>query len=213
MKHKFAPLVFSLALCFLARPSQLVAQIAQIYDYELEQRDHWIVLIGASDQINFSDFIPIKSVAISAEYKVLPFSYLGLSYNALFPTFGRTDLEIGKGSYEVGITGKHFLHGRLTGHRSNYFIGFEVRKGVRFVNETLYYFPTVYVQKSTYQTNKFLVKFGLEWHLKSLVFQCNLPLGIESVKYRVNDLDPGTTPNITDTNFTMAPGILIGFKF
>ncbi len=213
MKHKFAPLLLTLTLCFFGRSSQLVAQIAQIYDYELEQRDHWIVLMGVSEQIDFADFIPIKSLAVSAEYKVLPFSYLGLSYNNIFPTYGRQDLEIGKGSYEVGITGKHFLHGRLTGHRSNYFVGFEVRKGVRFVNETLFYFPVVYTEKSTYKTNKFLVKFGLEWHIKSLVFQCNLPLGIESVKYRVNDLDPGTTPTITDSNFTIAPGILMGFTF
>jgi hypothetical protein len=210
MKHKFVPLLFTLTLCFFGRSSQLVAQIAQIYDYELEHRDHWIVLMGVSDQIDFADFIPIKSLAILAEYKVLPFSYLGLSYNHIFPTFGRQDLEIGKGGYEVGITGKHFLHGRLTGHRSNYFVGFEVRKGVRFVTEN---FTIAYTEKSTYQTNKFLVKFGLEWHIKSWVFQCNLPLGIESVKYRVNDLDPGTTPTITETNFIIAPGILMGFTF
>ncbi len=213
MKHKFAPLLLTLTLCFFGRSSQLVAQIAQIYDYELEQRDHWIILVGVGEQINFADFIPIKSLAISAEHKVLPFSYLGLSYNTIFPTFGRQDLEIGKGSYEIGITGKHFLHGRLTGRRSNYFVGFEVRKGIRFVNETLFYFPIVYTEKSTYKTNKFLVKFGLEWHIKSWVFQCTLPFGIESAKYRVNDLDPGTTPTITDTNFTIAPGILMGFTF
>jgi|GEM_PF-3198367 len=213
MKHKFAPILFCLTLCFLGRSSQLMAQIAQIYDYELEQNDHWIILLGTNNQVDFAEYFPIQSVAISTEYKVSPFSYIGLSYNAIFPSLGRVNLAIGKGSYEVGITGRHFLHGRMTGHRSNYFVGFDVRKGVRFVNETLYYFPNVLTEKSTQQTNKFMVKFGLEWHLKSLVFQVNLPFGVEFVKYKVDDLDPGTTPTITDNNFTMAPGILMGFTF
>jgi hypothetical protein len=88
--------------------------------------------------------------------------------------------------YEVGFFGKYFLHGRLTGRNSGFFLGPDFRFGKRVVREnfsnTFPPSPEEYRERDE-RAFKILLRWGVQWRFgRHALLELNAPLGIEHRK-------------------------------
>jgi hypothetical protein len=209
MHSKFLRRTLCLAL-FLGAISHLSAQVVEIYDYELEKKPNLILQVGTNTELGFNF---IKSVLVSAETSIGAFNNVGIQYNSIFPSLNSAQNAIEKNGYEFGVFTKFFPHGHLTRKRSNYFFGVDLRKGAfsessrNDIND-----PNSIYSKLNYKTTKVMVKMGLQWRFKFMVFEVSLPMGINwlsSNSEYANSLSPDYS---TGTHFAIIPTFQFGIK-
>jgi hypothetical protein len=210
MYTKFLHRTFCLAF-FLSAISRLSAQVVEIYDYELEKKPNLILQFGTNTELG-NGFI--KSFLVSAETSIGAFNNVGIQYNSIFPSFSNTQDAIEKNGYEFGVFTKYFPHGHLTRKRSNYFFGVDLRKGAFSKSgRTDIYDPSSTYYTSNYKSTKVMVKMGLQWRIKFIVFEISLPMGINWLSYNTQYANSSNTDNYnSDTNFSIIPTFQFGIK-
>lgn len=152
-----------------------------------------------------------KSFTISAERPLNLYNHAGIQANFFFPNnneyyYYRT--ITGK-SFEVGVFAKSFFHGRLTGRRSNSYIGPDMRLGRRVYLDSGAFGETYEFKAATF---KFLARLGWQYHLGPAVFEITLPIGFENEKIKTdtNSLPYYYYYQTNNTWFIMAPAVSIG---
>ena len=87
------------------------------------------------------------------------------------------------GGFEVGGFSKYFLHGRLSGHKSGFYIGPEIRVGQRRFqySENNFFPPPPNPNYVKYQETsvKLLFRWGLQWQFGRAILEIFGPFGIE----------------------------------
>lgn len=202
MKQFFLPFFCLLISCLDAQ---------DIEDPSLRKPYRVVVQTGIALQWFDAQF---KSFTLSAERPLNLYNHVGIQANFFFPNddyyYYRT---ITGDSWELGIFAKCFFHGRLTGRRSNAYIGPDMRLGRRYY---LDYGPfDGQLKKYEASTYKFLARLGWQFHWKMAVFELTLPIGFENEKFKN---DPATSPFTynyyeNSTWFVVAPALSIGIGF
>lgn len=171
-----------------------------------------IVLSGIAAEGSTSVF---QTFFLLAERPCGPYRHLGLQYTTYLSdsNYGFYN-NLRKGSYELGVFSKFFLHGRLSGRRSHLYYGPQLRFGVRKLiysnnypsNGSLYNYRT--------NTAKVLFCIGGQYTLGRAVFEWSLPLGVEYTRSNLSaNLDPYGYYGIRNgRHFTTLPGVALGFR-
>jgi hypothetical protein len=194
-------------------------------------------MMGANFERALSESRPFPSIFISGEYMLNHFSSIGLSYNRLLSTpkftsesslyYYFTDKSIEKG-YDLGIYGKYFFHSTYSQRKSNYYIGFEFRKGrYREIRYEYFFDPSNpfssyanYIN-NYYQVNttKFLAKFGFQYKIRNFVFEFACPFGVNlnvSKPEKINKISSSVYPYNyygEPDKFIFIPQIQVGYLF
>lgn len=134
-----------------------------------------------------------KSFMLSAERPLNLYNHVGLQANFFFPNgkdyYYRT---ITGDSWEVGVFSKTFFHGRLTGRRSNVYVGPDIRFGKRIYLDNYYSGFENVVTERTASTFKFMARIGWQYHWGPAVLEIALPIGIENEDFKD---DPYQSPS------------------
>lgn len=154
-----------------------------------------------------------KTFMVSIEKPYKTFWQLGFQGNLLFqqPDYGNYGFELQNG-YELGFFAKYFLHGRLSGHKTGFFLGPELRLGARNVRFIDYFVfpqpiePTYVHYKET--NSKILLGWGGQWQFGHAVLEISAPFGIEFTKS-----DNEYVGSNLGTHFVILPKLLLGFAF
>lgn len=154
-----------------------------------------------------------KSITLSAECPLNLYNHFGIQANFFFPNNGDGYLyrTITGDSYEIGVFSKSFFHGRLTGRRSNAYIGPDMRFGQRTYLDYGPFDGTLIERKSV--TFKFLARMGWQFHMGPAILEFALPIGFESEKFKD---EPISTTFYYFTNsawFIAAPSLSLGIGF
>jgi hypothetical protein len=139
--------------------------------------------------IAFQWFNPnFRTALFSVERPHGPYQCYGVQLNIHSPQpdyddfYGQNMLR----GYEVGFFGKYFLHGRLTGRNSGFFLGPDFRFGKRVVRE--HFFDTFPPNPEAYRDRdesafKILLRWGVQWRFgRHALLEMSAPLGIEHRK-------------------------------
>ncbi len=183
-----------------------------------------IVLSGGGMNISRSQFQ--QSVLLTIETPVGNFWNLGIlggyvlkkeSDNRIFKNGGSEYNFLG--GFEAGGFAKHFLRGRLSGRKSEFYFGPEFRYSAIYSEGEFYggIIPSYYTFKSVQRAQNYLIRWGLQWKPgRRTLLDIAIPIG-----WQRSTIATSTTQNeITYTDvsrirekFMMFPSILIGFAF
>jgi len=213
MTYNFLRIVLFLIVC--GTGTFVFAQQAAIDlpDPALAPRPALIIMSGVAAEASTNTF---QTFFLSAERAINAYQHLGVHYTSYLSAtddlYSITTLR--KGSYEIGLVSKFFLHGRLSGRRSHLYYGPQLRFGTRKMlfnnrdnNNSLPY---------NYQvtTTKVLFCLGGQYNIGRAVFEWSLPLGVEYSRSNLpSALDPYNNYNSENSrNSTTIPTIGIGFR-
>ncbi|MBL7827964.1 MAG: hypothetical protein JNJ57_15145 [Saprospiraceae bacterium] len=133
------------------------------------------------------------------------FSYYSLNYPSR------------NGSYDAGFYLKYYLHGKLTGRKSGFFLGTEARSGVLKSVRYDYNRNNGELEQIDVEikTNKFLFEWGIQWKLgKHVFFELIAPVGFENSRIPYGpDALTGKEVIYFENTFIMQPGVSLGFSF
>ena len=124
-----------------------------------------------------------------------------------------------RGGYEVGGFSKYFLHGRLSGQKSAFYWGPEIRLGTLHSEGEYYgdFSASNYIVKNTRHTKQYLIRWGFQWRTdRHFVCELALPLGWEYSKSITRGFENGVelTPSVYKYDqFVMLPSLQLGFAF
>jgi hypothetical protein len=156
-----------------------------------------------------------KSFTLSAERPLNLYNHVGVQANFFFPTSDYYYRSITGDSWEVGIFSKSFFHGRLTGRRSNTYVGPDVRFGRRIYHDYSFDgFQNTYIERVA-NTFTFMARIGWQYHCGPAVLEIALPIGIENENF-VEDAPPSQFYYgwATDSKwFVAAPSLSLGIGF
>jgi hypothetical protein len=227
-KRRFFLCVFSV----LFSVCQLSAQVVESFDHD-RTKSVALVMAGANFERALFESRPLPSIFISGEYMLNHFSSVGLLYNRLLSTpkftsdgginFYYYSLKSIEEGFELGMFGKYFFHSTYSQRKSNYYIGFEFRKGqyreIRY--EYMYYSsnPLPGFVNSYYRVNtlKLLAKFGFQYKIKKFIFEFACPFGLNfNVSKPIDNTSSTTNPYRYDgepDKFIFIPQIQVGYLF
>ncbi len=203
--------ILLLLVCLGCNMNTLLGQVPAIFDYENKPYPRIQLMAGTNTQVRFSEHL-VKSATWSLSYNVNNFNQISIKYNNIYNAFEKSQNYLFQNSYEIGIDNKSFLHGKLSKHRSNYYWGFDLRKGIRRYNRS-YGDVTGYYTERT-RTTKVMVQLGKQWRINHLVFDIGVPIGFEFAS--TISVYSGNTNNSTDTDnplFVFIPSLKFGYTF
>lgn len=209
MKNFILPLLVYLGC--LCNIHTLSGQVPAIFDYENQPYPRFQLMAGTNTEVRFSENI-VKSATWSLSYNINNFNQISIKYNNIYNAFDKNGDYLFQNSYEIGIDNKFFLHGKLSKHRSNYYWGLDLRKGIRRYNRNDGDVVGSYSERT--KTTKIMVQFGKQWRLNNLVFDIGLPIGFEFAS--TISIYTGNTNNRTKTDnplFLFIPSLKLGFAF
>jgi len=158
--------------------------------------------------------------SLKIEYPVTPYRQLGIRFSKIlsghdyYYGFGYSQ-SLKNGSFEVGIDSKYFPHGRFTGRKTGFYIGPDLRFGVRKFSTFVYDFQTGTNIQTDFKhlTSKLMLAWGVQWHFgQHIVFDLSAPIGIEY--YQTKDPRNGNNNNTSSSrSLVMLPTIMMGFAF
>lgn len=166
------------------------------------------------------------SFLLSAEKPVGKFCHLGVQWiwysseQEDWLAYDSYSAQKDLGGFEVGAFAKFFLHGRLSGRKSNLYFSPEVRVGAHRFEGYFYgdFDPGGrYDYSSTQQNQKYLVRCGAQWIIgQQVVIEVALPLGWEHSKIvsktAYNQIEY-PNPSHSFDRFVMLPTMQLGFAF
>jgi len=175
----------------------------------LEKRPPTIILQTGIGMQWFGETYKLST--FSVERPVSPYWHLGLHGGYYFqnqPNFFDFNQSF-LGGFEVGGFSKYFLHGRLSGHKSGFYIGPEMRVGQRrFQYSENNFFPPVpnptfikYEETSV----KILFRWGLQWQFGRANLEIFAPFGIE-----INQSNLTSIYYSNESLFVLLPSFQIG---
>ncbi len=172
-------------------------------DPALEPQPKLIVLAGIAPQLSYDYF---RTFFLAAERSWGPYRHAGLQFSQYLTNNNEYyDLiSTAKLSYEVSIYSKFFMHGRLSGRRSNFYYGPQIRFGLRQLERYNYPNPPLNYQQ---HTTKFLFCLGAQYRLGHAILDWTLPIGAEISRLR----QEGTVHPST-TRLCVIPSIALGFR-
>ncbi len=182
-------------------------------DPALAARPRLILLSGVGAEGSTDAF---QTFFLSAERAVSAYQHLGVQYTSYLSAandlYSYTTLR--KGSYEIGLISKFFLHGRLSGRRSHLYYGPQLRFSSRKM-----LFKNSYINNNVpynYQVNATKVMFclGGQYNFGPAVFEWSLPLGVEYSRSNLpTSIDPYNYYSSDNSrNFTAIPSLSLGFR-
>jgi hypothetical protein len=118
--------------------------------------------------------------------------------------------RITRPSLEIGMFYKLFMHGRLSGRKSSFYYGPDLRYGQRNYEGQLT-FNKIYEPFSS-DVTKFLFRLGLQHTMGNAVIEINFPIGIEREKLNTT-LPAEITENFDTVRVIMLPTFGIGYSF
>lgn len=152
-----------------------------------------------------------KLSTFSVERPVGPYWHLGLHGGYYFqnqPNFFDFNQNF-LGGFEAGGFSKYFLHGRLSGHKSGFYLGPEMRVGQRRfqLSPSNFFPPITNPTHVTYQETsvKLLFRWGLQWQFGRAVLEIFAPFGIE-----INQSNQDTYYYSNQSQFVLLPGFQLG---
>lgn len=199
MKRSFLPLC---CLLFFRLSAQ------DIKDPSTEKPYRFVVQTGVALQW----FDPqLKSFALSVERPLNLYNHFGIQANFFFPNDDDYYYSAITGNtWEAGVFAKCFFHGRLTGRRSNAYIGPDMRFGQRmYLGYGSFGEPT----ENKVTTFKFMARLGWQYHLGLAVLEIAFPIGFENEDYK-SDPASSFNPYYYDSGwFIAAPSLSLGIGF
>lgn len=117
------------------------------------------------------------------------------------------------GGFEVGAYSKYFGRGRFTGHKSGFYVGPDIRFGIRRLGlETIVIFPPQpnpeYIKyKESFV--KAMLRCGMQWRWGHATLDLAAPLGLEF--FKSSDINGQAYSG--DTKFVMVPALQMGLTF
>ena len=177
-------------------------------------------LFQASTGLGGQLFYPaFKTTYFSVEKPVGPYRQMGLVANVPLPSYAiyTYDVGIGKNSFEAGVFYKNFFRGRLSGRRSPFYIGVDVRAGKRTYFENQSFFGTTPNYREMGATNlKFMLLTGIQYRIGSALLEFALPIGVERVGTKAPSSERVDSYYFMDalgTNVLVLPSIGLGYAF
>lgn len=157
-----------------------------------------------------------KAFTLSIERPLNLYNHFGVQANFFFANdFYYYNQGVTNDSWEVAFFSKSFFRGRLTGRRSNAYIGPDMRFGRRHALYNSGF--DLNLEKRTSSTVKILVRMGWQYHLGRLaVLEFSLPIGLEWAKFRDNAPQPSGFfyyGNNRTTQFVATPLLSLGVGF
>ena len=205
--HLLRILFFSLA----SGSTLLSAQVASIDlpDPALERQSSLIVLGGIAPAASDETY---RTFFLSTEYPFGAYHHAGVLYSIYLPDNGSgyAHQDLQKGSYELGIFSKFFMHGRLSGRRSNLFFGPQLRFGLRKKIYTEGNASNAVTYNYRVSTSKFLFCLGGQHQLGHGVFEWSLPIGFEYARTSTNR--PSDYSGLSATRLCVMPAIALGIR-
>ncbi|MEI6408137.1 MAG: hypothetical protein WCR52_02030 [Bacteroidota bacterium] len=206
-------------------PVNALAQNGDVPDPTLVKPPHIIFQVGVSSQwLGGNNW---RSTVFSIEHPFGLYEHLGVDANFILPNYTDNqyysyysfDRQLSKGSYEVGLFYKIFLHGRLTGRKSNLYVAPELKFGRRNFKQK--YYNDVYPLPNTpseihfhENTTKFVFRVGAQYKIGPAILEIALPIAIEKFK----TINPATVYNSynyngTNTHLLLLPCLQLGIAF
>jgi len=137
----------------------------------------------------------------------------GLLNNNGFFSGSAQGISLDPGTFEVGLYYKCFFHGRLSGRKSNIYLGPDIRFGIRKYRDD-YIFSGVQTPFKG-RTTKYLVRLGMQWKIGNAILEVNLPMGVEAEK--TDQERPSNDPfgyyytDLNGSRFVMLPSFSLGY--
>jgi hypothetical protein len=115
--------------------------------------------------------------------------------------------------YEIGPFAQYFLHRQNSGRMSRFFIGPEIRIGIRKFQMESYgdFFPlppTPVITPYQQHTTKFLLRVGMQWQFGHATLELAVPVGYECSKTLLSGVISSSTNKLM-----MLPTIQMGLAF
>jgi hypothetical protein len=118
--------------------------------------------------------------------------------------------SINRPSWEIGVFYKLFMHGRLSGRKSSFYYGPDIRYGWRDYEGQLNF--TNVVEQFSSNTTKFLFRLGLQHTMGNAVVELNFPIGIE--RENLNTTVPSAIRDTFEAvRVVMLPTFGLGYSF
>ncbi len=159
-----------------------------------------------------------RTFNLSAETQIGSYQHVGIQLSQYLSGYALYDGEIKKNSRELGIYGKFFLHGRLTGRKSKLYFGPELRRGIREyrISNSIFYPQPSTEEYFDYRlkVTKIMIRWGWQYHFENVVLELALPFGAEYTKSK------SIYPNVSYpydreeySNFILMPTLQLGIGF
>ena len=178
---------------------------------------HFSVNVGIGYQW-FSNLNRFGSLSI--EIPIQQYQHLGFRINKVFdgnsPSFDYYNETISPGSFEIGFYGKYFLHGRFTGRKSGFFMGPDIRFGVRKYVVDFYDNTTgqVYPVKENHKTSKLMLGWGIQWHFgQHAILEIAAPIGFENIRFPARNVFGFGYDTRSHNTLVILPSLTFGIGF
>jgi len=225
MKNTTLIFIAIFTCCGFFGSENALAQTNDVPDPTLIKPPHVILQVGVGSQWLGGD--NWRSTVFSIEHPVGPYQHLGIGANFLLPTYSGSqvysyyafDRQLTKGSYEIGLFYKVFLHGRLTGRRSPLYVAPEIKFGRRnFIQK---YYNDVFPLPSTpseqhywESTTKFSLRVGAQYKIGPAILEVALPIAIERARTsRPSSLYLNYDSTPLSTHLLLLPSLQFGIAF
>jgi hypothetical protein len=184
---------------------------APLFDPDVQKPSVLLVHTGAS--LQFTSYNgSLHVVTMCVERPITHYHQIGLFVGSYIPEplsdYNDRSVRQSGGSVEVGVVFKYFPRGVLTGRKSGFYIGPDMRWSSRKMEESDGFFPptgrpVLFSERGT----KLMVNIGRQRQIRNFVLEWSFPLGFE----RVSSKD---APNYTnDTGIVLAPSLSMGWAF
>jgi len=199
---------FFLPVCCLLLLTRLHAQDAE--DPSLRKPYHLVVQTGIALQWFDTQF---KCFTLSVERPLNLYNHFGVQANFFFPNSDDYYYRsITDKTWEAGVYAKCFFHGRLTGRRSQSYIGPDMRIGRRVYRD--FNFFDGQLREINTSTVKLMARVGWQYHLGPAVFEFALPIGFEIEKYKGDAYPTSFNNDYSDRSwFVASPTLSLGIGF
>jgi hypothetical protein len=160
----------------------------------------------------------IRSSSIMLERPINPYQQLGIQFNPIhqaFPSsFEGFYQPVVQGGWEVGVLYKLFLHGRLSGRKSNIYFSPDVRFGRRKIEINYYDFSGNRAsEKYNERSTTILLRWGNQYSFGPALLEIAIPFGVETVKANVDPLVLSYAQVETSSvRLVMLPSLHLGFR-
>ncbi len=113
-------------------------------------------------------------------------------------------------SWELGAFYKLFMHGRLSGRKSSFYYGPDIRYGWRNYEGELTFSRVL--EPFSSNVTKFLFRLGLQHTMGNAVIELNFPIGIEKEKLNIT-VPTNVVNDFEGVRVVMLPTFGIGYSF
>lgn len=155
---------------------------------------------------------------LSVETQRGPYQHYGVVWSQYLLSNAYYEGELRRNSMEMGVFGKFFLHGRLTGRKSKVYFGPELRYGLRKfrISSSSIYPPPNDVDYINFnlRVTKIMLRWGWQYRLDNIMLEFALPFGRESTKTNAGSSGVYNPYYVSEyTTFFILPTIQMGIGF